>query len=184
MSRNRMMATMAGLAAAACVATAASSAILAAAAPLRSAGIGQFATWRATQHAAGFQLLRPAKTFSLPITNKISVARCEISKKKAKKRLVIASYGRTVRANLTISQNNSGSPCTRTRKVTLLGHYPVLGHRATLIGDCGVRGLPSCKSRKIFMFLTWRAHGIYYQAMSYGESRNVLVGFARSLVRV
>ena len=179
-----MMATMAGLAGAACVLTAASSVTLAAAAPLRSAGIGQFSTWRAAQHAAGFGLLRPTKTFGLPITNKISVARCEISKKKAKKRLVIGSYGRTVRANLTISQNNSGSPCTTTTKGTTLGHYVVRGMRATLIGDCGSRGLPSCKSTKIFLFLSWRASGIYYQAMSYGESRNSLVGFARSLVRV
>ncbi len=129
-------------------------------------------------------MLRPTKTFGLPINNKISVARCEISKKKAKKRLVIASYGRTVRANLTISQNNSGSPCTKTRKVHVPRALLVRGARATLIGDCGVKGLPSCKSTKIFLFLSWRASGIYYQAMSYGESRNTLVGFARSLVRV
>jgi hypothetical protein len=175
---------MAGLAAAACVASAASAATLAAAAPLRSAGIGQFSSWLGAQKAAGFQLMRPTKTFRLPITNKISVARCEISKKKAKKRLVIASYGRTVRANLTISQNNSGSPCTKTRSATLLGHYTVHGTRATLIGDCGSRGLPSCKSTKIFLFLSWRARGVYYQAMSYGEPRSVVVGFARSLVLV
>jgi hypothetical protein len=179
-----MMATMAGLAGAACVLTAASSVTVAAAAPLRSAGIGQFSTWPAAQRAAGFGLLRPTKTFSLPITNKISVARCEISKKKAKKRLVIGSYGRTVRANLTISQNNSGSPCTTTRKGTTLGHFTVQGQRATLIGDCGTHGLPSCRSTKIFLFLSWRAHGVYYQAMSYGESRSTVVGFARSLVRV
>jgi hypothetical protein len=179
-----MMATMASFAAAACVVTVASAATLAVAAPLRSAGIGQFASWRSAQHAAGFQLLRPTKTFGLPINSKISVARCEISKKKAKKRLVIASYGKTVRANLTISQNNSGGPCTSTRKGTFLGHYLVLGHRARLIGDCGTRGFPSCKSTKIFLFLTWRARGIYYQAMSYGESRKVVVSFARSLVRV
>jgi hypothetical protein len=179
-----MMAAMVGLAAAAGVASLASAATVAAAAPLRSAGVGQFSSWRGAQRAAGFQLLRPAKTFGLPITNKISVARCEISRKKAKKRLVIASYGRTVRANLTISQNNSGSPCTKTRSGTLLGHYSVHGSRATLIGDCGIRGLPSCKSTKIFLFLTWRASGVYYQAMSYGEPRNVVVAFARSLVLV
>jgi hypothetical protein len=179
-----MMATIASIAAAVCVVTVASAATLAAAAPLRSAGIGQFSSWRSAQAAAGFGLMRPTKTYRLPITNKISVARCEISKKKAKKRLVIGSYGRTVRANLTISQNNSGSPCTTTRKGTMLGHYTVHGQRATLIGDCGTRGLPSCRSTKIFMFLSWRAHGVYYQAMSYGESRNTLVGFARSLVRV
>ncbi len=179
-----MMASMASFAAAACVVTVASSATLAVAAPVRSAGIGQFSSWRAAQKAAGFRLLRPTKTFGLPINSKISVARCEISKKKAKKRLVIASYGRTVRANLTISQNNSGSPCTKTRMITFLGHYSVLGSRATLIGVCGVKGLPSCKSTKVFLFLTWRSRGVYYQAMSYGESRGTIVGFARSLVRV
>jgi hypothetical protein len=179
-----MMAAAASFAAAACVVTVASSATLAVAAPLRSAGIGQFSTWRSAQSAAGFHLMRPTKTYGLPLNSKISVARCEVSKKKAKKRLVIASYGRTVRANLTISQNNSGSPCTKTRKGTLLGHYLVRGARATLIGDCGVKGLPSCKSARIFLFLSWRASGIYYQAMSYGESRHTLVGFARRLVRI
>jgi len=185
------MATVASLASAACVVTVASSATLAVAAPrpLRLqpsalAGIGQFSTWRAAQKAAGFHLLRPTKTFGLPINSKISVARCEISKKTAKKRLVIASYGRTVKANLTISQNNAGAPCTKTRKITFLGHFSVLGSRATLIGICGVKGLPSCKSKKIFLFLTWRSRGIYYQAMSFGESRSVVVSFARSLVRV
>ncbi|HET7016537.1 MAG TPA: hypothetical protein VFI65_21625 [Streptosporangiaceae bacterium] len=175
---------MASFAAAACVVTVASSATLAVAAPLRSAGIGQFSTWRSAQSAAGFHLMRPAKTYGLPINSKISVARCEISKKTAKKRLVIASYGRTVRANLTISQNNSGAPCTKTRQITVLGHYLVQGKRATLIGICGVKGLPSCKSTKIFLFLSWRANGIYYQAMSYGFSRKVVVGFAKGLVRV
>lgn len=179
-----MMVTMAGFAAAACVASVAGTATLAAAAPVRSAGIGQFSSWRGAQRAAGFALMRPTKTFGLPITNKISVARCEISKKAAKKRLVIASYGRTVRANLTISQNNSGAPCTKTRNGTVLGHYAVHGARAKLIGDCGTRGLPSCRSTKIFLFLTWRAHGVYYQAMSYGEPRGIVVSFARSLVRV
>lgn len=177
-----MMASMATFAAAACVVTAAPA--LAAAAPLRSAGTGLFSSWSGAQKAAGFQLMRPTKTFKLPIANKISVARCEISKKKAKKRLVIASYGRTVRANLTISQNNSGGPCTITRKGTLLGHFLVLGARATLIGDCGMHGLPSCKSTKIFMFATWRAHSVFYQAMSFGEPRTTIVSFARSLVRV
>jgi hypothetical protein len=179
-----MMATMASFAAAACVVTVASSATLAVAAPRRSAGIGQFSTWRAAQRAAAFPLLRPTRTFGLPITDKISVARCEISRKKAKKRLVIASYGRTGRANLTISQNNSGGPCTKTRRVTILGHFSVNGVRATLIGDCGVKGLPSCQSTKIFLFLTWRARGVYYQSSSFGEARRVLVGFARGLVRV
>jgi hypothetical protein len=179
-----MMATMAGLAAAACVVTAASSATLAAAAPLRSAGIGQFASWRAAQHAAGFALLRPTKTYGLPKNSKISVGRCEISKKKAKKRIVIASYGLTVKANLTISQNNSGAACTRKGQATFLGHYSVGGQRATLTGVCGLKGLPSCRSTKIFLFLVWRAHGIYYQAMSYGKPRSTLVGFARGLVRV
>lgn len=178
------MATMTGLAAAACVMTVAASATLAAAAPLRSAGIGQFASWRGAQHAAGFPLQRPTKTYGLPKNSKISVGRCEISKKKAKKRVVIASYGLTVNANLTLSQNNSGAPCTKTGKATALGHYTIDGHRATLTGVCGIKGLPSCKSTKIFLFLVWRGHGVYYQAMSFGKSRRVIVGFAKGLARV
>jgi hypothetical protein len=176
------MATIAiGLAAAASVVSVATIAVAAPATPERT---GLFATWRGAQTAAGFPLLRPTKTYGLARASDIIVARCEISKKKAGKRLVIGEYGLTPAANLTISQNNSNGQCTRTRKGKFLGRYHVDGVTGGLTGDCGSKGLPSCLSKKIFLFLAWRKGGIYYQASSYGESRGVLVSFARALVAV
>jgi hypothetical protein len=143
---------------------------------------GLFSTWHSAQAAAGFRLLRPAKTYGLPSVGKISVARCDITRKRAKagKLLVIAGYGRTVKANLTLSQNNAGVPCTRTHFIKFLGRVKVNGGWAQLNGVCGIGKLPSCASRKIFLFLTWSSRGNYYQAQSYGEPRGVLLGFARS----
>jgi hypothetical protein len=177
-----MMATIAiGLAA---VASVVSVATIAVAAPATPARTGLFATWRGAQAAAGFRLLRPTKTYGLVRASKIIVARCEISKEKARKRLVIGEYGLSPAANLTISQNNSNGQCTRTRKGKFLGRYHVDGVTAGLIGDCGMKGLPSCRSKSIFLFLTWRKAGVYYQASSYGKWRGVLVSFARGLVTV
>jgi hypothetical protein len=177
-----MMATVTiGLAAAASVA---SIATIALAAPTTPATTGQFATWHGAQSAAGFHLMKPTKTYRLARASEVIVARCEISKKKAGKRDVIGEYGFTPARNLTINQNNSNSPCTKTRKGKPLGTYHVHGVTAYLTGDCGSTGLPSCASKNIFLFLTWRSGGVYYQASSYGESRSVLVGFARALVWV
>ncbi len=184
MRRNAVTATLTiGLAAAASVATVVSIAATAVAAPNAGAGTGLFASWHSAQSAAGFGLLRPTKTYGLAQAGKISVARCEISKKKAARRLVISQYGPKPSANLTISQNNSNGPCTRTRKGKALGQFRVLGSKAFLTGDCDAPHLPACSSRKIFLFLTWRKSGVYYQASSYGETRAVLLGFAKSLVR-
>jgi hypothetical protein len=177
-----MMATIAiGVAAAASVVSVATIAV---AAPVTAARTGLFATWHGAQAAAGFPLLRPTRTFGLARASKVIVARCEISKKKAAKRDVTGEYGLTPAANLTISQNNSNGQCTRTSKGKFLGKYHVDGVTAKLTADCGSKGLPSCRSKKIFLFLAWRKGGVYYQASSYGESRGVLVSFARGLVRV
>jgi hypothetical protein len=178
------MATVAiGLAAAAGVLTAAAL-TTAIAAPALPVGTGQFVTWRGAQLAAGFPLLKPTKTDSLARTGDIAVARCEISRKKASKRLVTASYGLTARANLTLTQNNSGAPCNRIGTAKLVGRYRVDGALADLTAGCGRRGLPPCSSVAIFLFLTWRKDGVYYRASSFGEPRSVLLGFARGLVRV
>src|ERR1700683_2076591 len=182
MRRNRLMATIAiGFAAAASVVSVATIAV---AAPATSAGTGQFATWRAAQNAAGFQLAKASKTYGLPKGSDTYVARCEISKKKASKRNVTGQYGLTVRHSLTIVQNNSNAPCAHLRKGKSLGTYRVRGVKAYLTGDCDSKGLPSCSSDGIFLYLTWRSGGIYYQASSYGEPRSVVVGFARGLVSV
>jgi len=184
MHRNRRMATVAIGIAAAVSAVSMATVTAAVAAPGASGGparTGLFSTWHSAQAAAGFRLLQPTKTYGLPATGKISVARCDISRKKAKagKLLVIASYGRTVKANLTLSQDNAGVPCTRTHFIKYLGKFKVNGGSARMNGVCGVGKLPSCASRKIFLFLTWRSRGVYYQAQSYGEPRGVLLGFAR-----
>ena len=182
MGRNRVMATMAiGVAAAASVASVAMITIAAQAAP---AGTGHFATWQRAEKAAGFELLKPTKTYGLRKASDIIVARCEISKKKASKRNVIGQYGPTVKLNLTISENNSNAPCARLRESKALGTYKIDGVKAYLTGDCDSRGLPSCSSDNIFLFLTWHKGGVYYQASSYGETRSTIVGFASGLVKV
>ncbi len=184
MRRNRLMnAAVTGFAVAASVISVTAVATTAAAAPGRPGPTGLFATWRAAQAAARFPLLKPTKTFGLARNSKITVARCEVSKKKAAKRIVIASYGLTPQANLTLSQNNSNGPCAHIRKGKLLGRFRVDGGLAVLTGDCGSRGFPPCASKNIFLFLTWRNHGTYYQAWSFGERPRVLLGFARTLVR-
>ncbi len=184
MRRNRKMSAVTiGLAAMASVATAMGVVAAAAAAPYVPARTGLFATWRGAQSAAGFKLMRPTNAHHLKRNSPISVARCEISKKKANKRLVTASYGLTAAANLTLSQNNSGGPCLKTSKAKRLGKVKVHGATATLIGDCDAPHLPRCSSKRIFMFLTWRSKGIFYQAMSFGEARATLISFARSAVR-
>ncbi len=62
-----------------------------------------------------------------------------------------------------------------------LGTYKVDGTTAVLTGKCGMRGLRACTSEKIFLFLTWTRHGVYYVATSYGLSRSTLAGFATGL---
>ena len=146
MGRNRVMATMAiGVAAAASVASVAIITIAAQAAP---AGTGHFATWQRAEKAAGFELLKPTKTYGLRKASDIIVARCEISKKKASKRNVIGQYGPTVKLNLTISENNSNAPCARLRESKALGTYKIDGVKAYLTGDCDSQGLPSCLVRQ------------------------------------
>lgn len=186
MRRNRLItAAVTGFAVAASVTSMTTGGSTAATASTRADHpTGLFATWRAAQTAARFPLLKPTKTYGLARNSKITVTRCEISRKKAAKRVVIASYSLTPRANLTLNQNNSNGPCTRLSQGKFLGRFRVDGTVAMLIGDCGRRGLPPCASQNIFMFLTWRNRGIYYQASSFGERRPVLLGFARNLVRV
>ena len=95
--------------------------------------------------------------------------------------MVTVSYGRTPYKTLSLSQNNSGGPCAKTGSVKQLGHVKVDGRNALLTGKCGMLGLPSCKSKKIFLFLTWKKHGVYYAASSFGLFRKTLAGFAQGL---
>jgi hypothetical protein len=158
-------------------------AIAAPGAPAGTARTGQFRTWPAAQSAAGFRLAEPARTYGLRRNGEIVVSRCE-QQGKLGKRAVIAIYGDTPNAGLRIDQNNSGSSCGVIGRSTRLGRYMVDGTWAILTGACGLHGLPSCTSRRIFLFLSWRRHGTYYRAMSHDEPRSVIAGFARGLAPV
>ncbi len=177
-----------GLALAVCLAgapvLAASSATAASSAPGQGvAPAATFHTWRAAQHAARFQLLRPERTYKLKILGAIHVEHCHVTGKTSK-RMADATYGKAGHALLGIQQNNSGGPCGNGEVARSLGKVKIHGVTAHLSGLCGMTGLPSCHSKKIFMFLTWRHHGVYYQAISFSEARATLIGFARSLNRV
>lgn len=150
------------------------------AAQAKPSGFGLFSSWKAAQSAAGFKLIRPTRTFGHVRNGKIAVVRCE-PKHKSRAHVVVANYGLTQFSTLGLSQNNSGGACSSTGKVTSLGKVKVDGTTAQLTGKCGMPGLRSCKSRKIFLFLTWRRHGVYYLASSFGEPSSTLVGFARGL---
>jgi hypothetical protein len=149
----------------------------------RPAGLGQFANWKPAQKAAGFRLLMPTRTFKHVRNGDLIVTRCAatVKKKKAAHRVVIANYGLTPFSTLALYQNNLGSPCSSIGKVTMLRKVKVNGTTAQLSGKCGMKGLRSCKSSKIFLFLTWTKKHIYYMATSFGEPSKTLIGFATGL---
>jgi hypothetical protein len=149
----------------------------------QSAGLGSFSTWRAAQRAAGFGLLKPTVTFGDRRNGGIEVSKCLV-RGEFGKRVVIVSYGLTVRTMFRLNQNNSGRPCLHTTRMMRLGTVTVRGARAALFGVCDRAGLPGCTARAIWLYLTWSRRHIYYVAASYGERRGTLVGFARGLVRV
>ena len=177
-----------GLALAVCLAgspaLAGSSALAAISAPGPvAAPAATFHTWRAAQHAAHFKLLGPRRTYKLKIFGAIHVEGCHVTGK-TRKQVVDATYGKPGHALLGVEQNNSGGPCGNGEVARSLGKVKIHGVTAHLAGLCGMTGLPSCHSKKIFLFLTWKQHGIYYQAVSDNEARAPLVGFARGLHRV
>ena len=145
----------------------------------QSSGLGMFGSWKAAQSAAGFKLLRPTRTYGHVRNGLIGVTRCEV--KKSASRVVVANYGLTPFSTLALYQNNSGRACATMGKVKVLGTVKVDGTTGQLTGKCGMAGLRSCKSAKIFLFLTWTRHGTYYVASSFGESRATLTGFATGL---
>jgi hypothetical protein len=172
---NQVVATVvtAGAVSAASIVTAAVSA------QAQPSGFGMFGTWKAAQAAAGFKLLRPTRTYGHVRNGLIGVTRCEV--KKSTSKVVVASYGLTPFSTLALYQNNSGRPCSTMGKVKVLGKVKVDGTTGQLTGKCGMAGLRSCKSTKIFLFLTWKRHGTYYVASSFGQSSARLTGFAAGL---
>jgi hypothetical protein len=180
---NRMMATVITASAVAAVSIGTS----ALAAPAPAPGhLGLFISWHAAQEAADFPLIRPTKTFGLKRNGRIVVTRCVTgpTKDRHARRLVIARYGNTPRAQLMLSQNNTGHPCGSIGKVTSLGTVRVHGVKARLSGLCGRDHLPRCSAKNIFLFLTWTKHHIFYVASSFGKSRGILIAFARGTVPV
>jgi hypothetical protein len=151
--------------------------------PTAAPAARSFHSWAAAQRAAKFGLLRPENRYSLKLIGTIHVERCHVTGETSK-RLVDATYGKVGHALLGIEQNNSGGPCGNGETVKALRTYRMHGVTAQLSGLCGMTGLPSCRSKKIFLFLTWAHHGIYYQAVSSDEGRATIVGFARGLTRV
>jgi hypothetical protein len=143
---------------------------------------GSFRTWHSAQHAAGFNLMKPAKTYGLQ-RGPILVQRCLVTGK-LNKRQVIAGYGNPSHKLLAIYQTNANTPCGNFGEAKKLGHYQVHGRRATLWGACGMPGEHSCHSRKIVLYLVWKKSGKYYQASSFNEKRGTLVSFARHLRHV
>lgn len=143
------------------------------------AATGSFSSWHAAQHAAGFQLLHPARLHGLKRANAIFVTRCEVTGE-LKKREVFAVYGSFKHRALNLEQNNSGGPCGNFGEARKLASYRVHSVTATLFGACGVKGEPSCGKRDIDLFLTWNKGGIAFQAASHDERRPTLVSFARS----
>ena len=145
--------------------------------------LGQFANWKSAQKAAGFKLLRPARVFKHVRNGDLIVTRCAatVKKKQAAHRVVIANYGLTPFSTLALYQNDLGAPCSSVGKVTNLKTVRINGTTAQLSGKCGMKGLRSCKSSKIFLFLTWTKKHIYYMATSFGEPSKTLIAFALGL---
>ncbi len=177
---SRPAATVASAMAAGALVLAGTAGAQALAAPAGAHHLGMYGSWTAAQRAAGYRLLRPTRTYSHVRNGLIGVSRCEL-KKKGAKHVVSVSYGLTPFSVLSLSQNNSGGPCASTGKVKPLGTYKVDGTTAVLTGKCGLPGLRPCSSRKIFLLLTWRKHGVWYVAGSYGLPRGTLAGFATGL---
>jgi hypothetical protein len=146
-------------------------------------GSGSFTTWVGAQRAAGFKLLKPGRTDGLKRFGRIDVSSCG-----GRARQVGAGYGNPAKAFLGIEQDNAahGEPCGNIGVAKDLGRYRVNGVWAYLVGECGVpHELPkSCRSRDIFLFLSWTKHNVFYQASSNDQWRATIVAFARHLVRV
>ena len=147
------------------------------------AATGSFKTWSAAQRAAGFRLKTARRTYGLKRKRPILVSKCQVTGK-LHKRDVFAEWSGSHRRYMWIDQNNSGQACSNFGAAKPLGTYRIKGHKAHMFGFCGVKGLPSCKSRRIVLVLQWKAGRDYYVTYSGNEWRRTLVGFSRSLRRV
>jgi hypothetical protein len=176
---------LASAASAAPAAPAAPAPVAAAAGPAGTAGaVRSLPTWRAAQRAAGFGLLMPGRTYGLRRFGGIRVGPCFVPRA-AKARDVFASYGPSGNRVMYLDQNDHGRLCAKTRlKTTALGTYRIHGVTARLVGVCGHRRQPSCRSAGFLKLLTWRPGGRFYQVGGWDEPRRVITGFAAALHRV
>ena len=150
------------------------------AAPAHPAVAGFYRSWTAAQHAAKFKLLKPGKTFGLRRTGRIQVETCVLAPKVSRK-AVFAGYGGSGDRSVQIQEVNYHMYCGNAGEAKTLGHYRVDGVRATLLGSCGLPGLPSCHKLKISLDLLWVKRGKSYALSFFAMRRAAVVAFARAM---
>lgn len=157
-----------------------------------------YPTWHAAQRAAGFPLLKPAKTFGHKRLGDVRVAACPRPRSTVNRRnlQVVALYGATKRPALHLIaflQDNSRVPClgplgrpggkiiarVQVDGVTAIltrGHIRICLRRSS--------GKPKCNSGLVTLQLRWTKRGHRYRITGIGEPRALIIGFARNLVAV
>jgi hypothetical protein len=141
---------------------------------------GSYTSWAAAQHAAKFKLLKPGKTFGLKRSGRIQVETCVLTSHVSRK-AVFASYGGSGDRSVQIQEVNYHLGCGNVGEAKTLGHYRVDGVRATLLGSCGLPGLPSCHKLKISLDLLWVKRGKSYGLSFFAMRRATVVAFARAM---
>jgi hypothetical protein len=150
------------------------------AAPAHPSVAGSYTSWAAAQHAARFKLLKPGKTFGLKRSGRIQVETCVLAPKVSRK-AVFAGYSGSGDRSVQIQEVNYHIYCGNAGEAKTLGHYRVDGVRATLLGSCGLPGLPSCHKLKISLDLLWVKRGKSYALSFFAMRRATVVAFARAM---
>lgn len=140
----------------------------------RPAAVRYFTTWPQAETAAGFALRRPTRLHGLHRAGSVTVRPCG-TRGEHDKRVAGAVYGTPSSPLLTISENNSGGPCTAV-SVPFLRNVRVHGVTAKLYGSCS----GSCRRTGVFD-LVWNRNGTTYEAKAVMEPQHVLLNFARHL---
>jgi hypothetical protein len=146
------------------------------------AAAGNFTKWSAAQHAAGFKLLQPGRSDGLHRSTPITVQKCLVGKHA--RNVVSVNYGGSADRSVSIQEVNYRLPCGNVGEAKVLGHYRMHGVRATLLGSCGLQGLPSCHKRKISLDVLWVSHGRSYGISCFAMRRGTVVAYARAMKKV
>jgi hypothetical protein len=153
-------------------------AVTAPAARTAAADTGFYTTWAAAQKAAGFSLYVPKRTAGLARVE-ISVGRC---KAPHKAHFDVGAQWGTAKTVVLFDQNTTSAACPgRLPKLSPLATYKVHGVTYTLIGACGVAGLPPCTSKRAVLAMTWKIGPHHFRAISKGFLRGALLSFATSI---